>query len=220
MATKRSYDDGCATAHALDLVGERWALLVVRELLFGPKRFTDLRTGLPGASPNVLSQRLRELEESGVLRRRKLAPPSSARVYELTEWGRELEPVVMALGRWGARSPALPRKVSTSVDSMMCAVKTLYDPARATGFAADLGLSLDDDRFHLRFANGLMIRRGEPERPDAVVATTPGTLDQLLWSGRALSDAEAAGEATVTGDRDRVERFLTMFPMPEPALHP
>src|SRR5215204_4140654 len=90
MATMRTYDDGCAAAHALDLIGERWALLVVRELLLGPKRFTDLRAGLPNASPNVLAQRLRELEAAGIVRRRKLPPPAASRVYELTEWGQDL----------------------------------------------------------------------------------------------------------------------------------
>ena len=108
MATTRTYGDGCAIARALDVVGERWALLVVRELLLGPKRFTDLRRGLPNASPNVLSERLRELEHAGVVRRRKLAPPAGSRVYELTDWGLELEPLVLSLGRWGARSPAPP----------------------------------------------------------------------------------------------------------------
>src|SRR5215213_11249135 len=109
MATTRTYGDGCAIARALDLVGDRWALLVVRELLLGPKRYTDLRRGLPNASPNVLAQRLGELERAGVLRRRKLPPPAGSRVYELTEWGMELEPVVVSLGRWGARSPSKPR---------------------------------------------------------------------------------------------------------------
>src|SRR5690349_23072333 len=104
MATKRSYEDGCAAAHALDLIGERWALLVVRELVLGPKRFTDLRAGLPGISPNVLTQRLEELEAAAIVQRRKLPPPASAWVYELTDWGLELESVIMALGRWGARS--------------------------------------------------------------------------------------------------------------------
>ena len=105
MANKRSYDDGCAGAHALDLIGERWALLIVRELLLGPKRFTDLRTGLPGISPNVLSQRLEELERVAVVRRRKLAPPAGAWVYELTDWGKELGPIIIEPGRWGARFP-------------------------------------------------------------------------------------------------------------------
>jgi DNA-binding HxlR family transcriptional regulator len=103
MSARRKYDQGCGSAHALDLIGDRWALLVVRELLLGPKRFTDLRDGLPGIGPNVLSQRLKELEEVGVLRRHVLPPPAASAVYELTEWGRELEDVLVQLGRWGAR---------------------------------------------------------------------------------------------------------------------
>src|SRR3712207_2209728 len=103
----RTYDDGCAAAHALDLIGERWALLIVRELLLGPKRFTDLRAGLPGASADVLAQRLREMTESGVVRRRKLPPPAGSEVYELTDWGAGLEPVVTHLGRWGSASQSL-----------------------------------------------------------------------------------------------------------------
>src|SRR3977135_907512 len=102
MTTTRTYGDQRGVARALDVVGERWALLVVRELLLGPKRFTDLRTGLPHLSADVLSQRLRELERAGVVRRRKLPPPAGSRVYELTEWGRDLEPVVLDLGRWGS----------------------------------------------------------------------------------------------------------------------
>src|SRR5918998_3635780 len=124
---RRTYDDGCAAAHALDLVGERWALLVVRELLLGPKRFTDLRAGLPGASPNVLAQRLKELEQSGVVRRRKLPPPAAVQVYELTEWGAELEIVLKELGRWGARAP-LVQGAGMSFDAHLLSLKTLFDP--------------------------------------------------------------------------------------------
>src|ERR1051325_728736 len=103
--TKRSYEDAYGSAHALDLVGERWALLVMRELMLGPRRFSDLRAGLPGISANVLTQRLEWLEDTGVLARRELPPPSGARVYELTEWGYEAEPIFRVVGRWGARSP-------------------------------------------------------------------------------------------------------------------
>src|SRR6266700_1804746 len=99
MAAKRTYSDPCGIARALDLLGERWALLVVRELVLGPKRFTDLRAGLSNLSPDVLAQRLRDLERDGVVRRRKLPPPAGSRVYELTGWGRELEPILLALGR-------------------------------------------------------------------------------------------------------------------------
>jgi DNA-binding HxlR family transcriptional regulator len=105
MGSRRTYGDRCGIARALDVVGERWALLVVRELLLGPKRFTDLRAGLPGLSPDVLSQRLRELEQAGLVRRRKLAPPAGSRVYELTERGLAIEPILLELGRWGSQIP-------------------------------------------------------------------------------------------------------------------
>src|ERR671919_409087 len=102
--SKRHYEDACATAHAMDLVGERWALLVMRELMLGPKRFSDLRADLPGISANVLTQRLEGLEAAGIVVRRKLPPPASSQVYELTRWGYESEPIFQALGRWAARS--------------------------------------------------------------------------------------------------------------------
>src|SRR5688572_22300007 len=118
MTGKRSYGDQCGVARSLDLLGERWALLVVRELLFGPKRFTDLRAGLPGASPDMLAQRLRDLEEAGILIRRKLDPPAAVRVYELTDRGRALEPILIELGRWGSGLPLDPED-PLSADSML-----------------------------------------------------------------------------------------------------
>ena len=136
----RTYCDGCAAAHALDIIGERWALLVVRELLLGPKRFTDLRAGLPAVSPNVLAQRLRELERAGVLRRRKLPPPAASKVYELTEWGMELEPVIVRLGRWGARSPSKPRDAALGVDSLVLSFRTMFAPHTAEGLRASYEL--------------------------------------------------------------------------------
>jgi DNA-binding HxlR family transcriptional regulator len=150
----RTYDDGCAAAHALDLVGERWALLVVRELLLGPKRFTDLRAGIPKASPNVLSQRLRELERAGVVRRGKLPPPAASRVYELTDWGLELEPVIIRLGRWGARSPSKPRDAELGVDSLILSFRTMFDPRGAEEFGASYELRLGEDRFRAEVADG------------------------------------------------------------------
>src|SRR5690348_10996116 len=108
VARTRTIEDGCGIAHSQELLGQRWTLLVVRELLLGPKRFTDLRAGIPDISPNVLGQRLRELEGTGIIRRRKLAPPAATQVYELTEWGRDLEPTVLALGVWASRSPSFP----------------------------------------------------------------------------------------------------------------
>jgi DNA-binding HxlR family transcriptional regulator len=144
METMRTYGDGCAIARGLDLVGERWALLVVRELLLGPKRYTDLRRGLPNASPNVLSERLRELEREGVVRRRKLPPPAGSRVYELTDWGRELEETVMALGRWAARSPSQPSDAPIGVDSIVLALRARFDPHAAHGLGAGYELRLGE----------------------------------------------------------------------------
>src|ERR687894_966064 len=164
---RRTYDDGCAAAHALDLVGERWALLVVRELLLGPKRFTDLKAGLPGASPNVISQRLRDLEGVGIVRRRKLPPPAASRVYELTPWGEAPEPVIVRLGRWGARSPSKPRDAALGVDSLVLSFRTMFDARAAEGLRASYELRLGEDRFRALVDDGRFeISRRAAERPD------------------------------------------------------
>jgi DNA-binding HxlR family transcriptional regulator len=218
MVTKRTYCDGCAAAHALDLVGERWALLVVRELLLGPKRFTDLRAGLPSASPNVLAQRLRELEGAGVVRRRKLPPPAASRVYELTDWGMELEPVIVRLGRWGARSPSKPRDAALGVDSLILSFRTMFDPLAADGLTAIYELRLGEDRFCAEVADGRFeIFRGGAERPDATIETDAGTLAALIYEDHELAAAVHSGGVKIEGDESAVERFLTLFPLPEPA---
>ena len=131
MPTSRSYHDACPIARSLDVVGERWALLVVRELLLGPQRFSDLRQALPAVSSNLLTDRLRELEGHGVLARRKLPPPASVHVYELTPWGYELEPVIIGLGRWAARSPGHDPTLPLSAASLMFSFKAMVDPAAA-----------------------------------------------------------------------------------------
>jgi DNA-binding HxlR family transcriptional regulator len=218
MVTKRTYCDGCAAAHALDLIGERWALLVVRELLLGPKRFTDLRAGLPGASPNVLTQRLRELKGAGVVRRRKLPPPAASRVYELTEWGMELEAVIIQLGRWGARSPSRPRDAALSVDSLILSFRTMFDPLAAEGLTASYELRLGEDRFHAKVMDGRFeIVRGGAEEPDATIETDVGILAALVYEGPQLAEAVSSGEVKIEGDESMVARFLTLFPLPEPA---
>ena len=218
MITMRTYCDGCAAAHALDLVGERWALLVVRELLLGPKRFTDLRAGLPGASPNVLAQRLRELERAGVVRRRKLPPPAASRVYELTDWGMELEPVIVRLGRWGARSPSKPRDAALGVDSLILSFRTMFDSRAADGLRTSYELHLGEDVFRAEVADGRFeIVRGEAQRPDATIETDPAILAALVYEGRPLAEALRSGEVKVEGDESAVERFLTLFLLPEPA---
>ena len=217
MPTMRTYGDGCGIAHALDLVGERWALLIARELLLGPKRFTDLRAGLPNASPNVLAQRLRELEQAHVVRRRKLPPPAASSVYELTDWGRGLEPGIRALGLWAVRSPEFPHDVPISTDSVVLALGTFFDAEAAAGLDATFELRLDEARFRVRIADGaLELGRDPAPDADAAIETDAGTLGEVLWDGRDLGDAVREGELTIEGDRDAVERFVGLFPQPEP----
>ncbi|HKG35149.1 MAG TPA: winged helix-turn-helix transcriptional regulator [Solirubrobacterales bacterium] len=219
MTGKRRYDDACRFAHALDLVGERWALLVVRELLLGPKRFTDLRAGLPNASPNVLSQRLRELESAGVIRRRMLAPPAASRVYELTGWGRELEPVVTHLGRWGARAPVPPDSTCIGGDSIVLALRSLFDPEAAAGVKATCELRLGDDVYRVGVADGkLDLARGPAAEPEAVLRTDPDTFAAVLTGALKLTDAARSGAVEIDGPRRAVARLLELFPMPEPAV--
>ena len=215
---RRTYGEACAAAHALDLVGERWALLVVRELLLGPKRFADLRAGLPGVSPNVLAERLRGLEGVGVVRRRKLPPPAASRVYELTEWGEELEPVIFSLGRWGARSVLRAQDGGMSVDALVLSFRTMFDPRAADGLSATYELRLAEQTFRAVVADGRFdIARGVAERPDAVVDTNPATLAALVYGGRPLEEALDSGDVRIEGDGPAVERFLGLFPLPDPA---
>ena len=216
MLSGRSYRDSCGIARALDVVGERWALLVVRELLLGPKRFTDLRTGLPRVSPDVLAQRLRELEESGLVQRRTLAPPAASRIYELTPRGRELEPVVLALGRWGSTAPFPEAEAALGTDAIALALKTLFDGEAAGDLDAGYELRLGADRFRIRVAGGEMeLVRGSADAPDATVATDPGTLAEVLWHGRPQSEAEQEQRLKVSGSRAAARRLLTLFPLPE-----
>jgi DNA-binding HxlR family transcriptional regulator len=215
MVRRRTYGDRCGIARALDFVGERWALLVVRELLLGPKRFTDLRTGLPNLSPDVLTERLRELEDAGVVARRTLAPPAASRVYELTERGRELEPILLALGRWGSRAAFLAQDARMGTDSTVLALQTLFEPNAAEGFEATVELRLGEDRFGVRVADGeLALARGEADDPDAAITSAPGTLASVLWHGRRLDDALRAGDVAIEGSKRTVNRFLTLFPLP------
>jgi DNA-binding HxlR family transcriptional regulator len=213
----RTYGDPCGIARALDLVGERWALLIVRELLLGPKRFTDLRAGLPGASPNVLSQRLDELERAGIVRHRKLGPPAGVWVYELTDWGLELEPVILSLGRWGSRSRAKPA-AELSVDALILALKTTFDPRAAEGLRATYELRLGEDHFCIEIADGYIdLTRGSAGHPDATIETDRITLRGLIFGDRGFDAALHSGDLTFEGDRQAVERLLRLFPLPESA---
>lgn len=216
MSDRRSYGDPCGVARALDAVGERWALLVVRELLFGPKRYADLSRGLPAMSQNVLSQRLRELEESGIVLRRKLGPPARIHIYELTDRGRDLEPVLCALAVWGSREAVDP-DTELSVDALMLALKTTFDPSIARSLKADYELRFGDDRFHVSIAAGTCrIARGVAERVNAVIETDATTLRSIVFGGRQLAAAMVAGDLTLIGDLAAAEWFAGCFPRPKP----
>jgi DNA-binding HxlR family transcriptional regulator len=218
MTAKRTYGDRCGVARALDLVGERWALLVVRELLLGPKRFTDLRAGLPHVSPDVLAQRLRELEEAGIVRRGKLPPPAASRIYELTERGRALEPVILELGRFGSVAPLPPGEAEMGVDALAIALKSLFAPSATDGLPATYELRLGEDRFRIELAGGrLDIARGSADAPDATIESDAGTVATVLWHGRELAEARRSGDLSFSGSEEAVKRFLLMFPLPASA---
>jgi DNA-binding HxlR family transcriptional regulator len=193
----RTYGDQCGVARSLDVVGERWALLIVRELLLGPKRFNDLLAGLPRASPNVISQRLRDLTDSGVISHRDLGPPARVRVYELTEWGRELEPVIVHLGQWGTRAP-LPDDAGWSLDSLLIALRGTADPAVVKGryelrVGADV-VTVDGTSGSVR------MRRGTAGKPDAVLTTDADTLHAVTLGIRPIADAARSGDLRLDGD--------------------
>ena len=204
MPTSRSYGDACGIARALDVVGERWALLVVRELLLGPQRFSDLRRALSKASSNLVADRLRELDGHGVVHRRKLAAPAGSWVYELTEWGRELEPVVLALGGWGLRVPLPPEPTLSAVSVLLF----LRGSARPDPTAI-YRLELDDRVWTIRSSSGQVdVRPGEPAAADAALRTDPQTLNTLLTDPAAFDAAISDGSLVASGDLPAIRRLL------------
>jgi DNA-binding HxlR family transcriptional regulator len=215
MAGSRRYDDPCGIARALNAVGERWALLVVRELLFGPKRFAALSRGLPGMSQNVLSQRLRDLEEGGIVRRRTLGPPASTRVYELTPRGRDLEPVLLALAEWGSKDPIGAEDADMSVDAMMLALRTTFDPSAAHGLDARVALRFGDDLFLTEVHSGRfhLARAEEPVHADATFDTDVATFRSFVFGRSPLPP----NPPFLQGATEVAARFLTCFSRPDSA---
>ena len=208
----RRYGDPCGIARALDIVGDRWALLVVRELIFGPKRFLQLRHGLHGISPNVLSQRLRDLEDAGLVRHEMLEPPASVAVYELTARGLALEPVLLELGRWGSQEPVTTAR-ELSVSALLLALKTVFDPAAAAD--ATYAVRVDGQWFGLTVAGrSIDITPGQPQQPTVTFDTDAATLRAIAFGREPVAAAERDGRLTVDGDRAAAERFTQMFPAP------
>ncbi len=212
MRHTRSYDDPCGIARALDAVGDRWALLVIRELIFGPKRFLQLRSGLRSVSPNVLSQRLRDLEDAGIVRRGVLDRPASVAVYELTERGRALEPVLLELGRWGSREP-ITTSGEMSADALLLALQTAFDPAAAAD--GTVALDVDGDWFTVIVSDcSVQVARGRAAQPAVTFHADVATLRSVVFGREPIAAAEGAGRLTVTGDRVLAGRFARMFPAP------
>ena len=208
MPTTRTYGDRCGIARALDVVGERWALLVVRELLLGPQRFSDLRRALPRASSNMVADRLRELDGHGVVGRRTLPPPAGSTVYELTPWGRELEPVVLALGGWGIRAPQPPGQPTLSATSVLLFLRggAQVDPAAPP---AAYRFELGETVWTVRISGGAVeVEPGEPAAPEATLRIDPSTLNDVLADPRSLDAAVADGRAEVGGDVRALRRLL------------
>ncbi len=214
MPGTRSYDDHCGLSRALDIVGERWSLLVVRELLFGPKRFTDLRGGLPSVSPNVLTQRLRELESAGLVSHRGLPPPGVASVYELTARGNELEAAMILLARWGSGVP-LAKKAELSNNALMLALKTMFDPRRAHKLKMLLEVHLSGETFRVEIASGRfdVASRIEPGA-DVSIETDAPILRRLVFGARRIADAERNGALSIRGEKSVFTQFLSLFEQP------
>jgi DNA-binding HxlR family transcriptional regulator len=199
-------------AHALELIGERWAPLVLRELMFGPRRFSELKADLPGISANVLTQRLAELEERGLVRKAKLPPPASVQVYEATAWGLEASPVMQALGRWAVRSPRHDTSLFVSPVSIMMSMQTMFDPDRAKGFAGTLAFRFGERVYMVEVHDSrLSVRQGTPDATDAVIDATPEQIAAVLYGGAPV-DLWA-----VTGKKAVADRFTTLFSFPEKA---
>ena len=220
-ATRRWYDDACGTAMALEFVGERWSLLILRELMFGPRRFGEIKAQLPGISANVLTQRLASLAAGGMLVRRMLPSPASVQVYELTPWGYEIEPVMQTMGRWATRSPQHDPTLQLSPASAMLSLRTMIDPARAGDLRMTIGFRIGGDRFLGRLAAGdLAITREDPTGADVVVEADPTPLVVWVYVKRPIAAAEADGSLRIVGDRALAERFADLFALPPKIVAP
>lgn len=187
-------------------------MLVLRELAYGPRRFSELKADLPGISANVLTQRLTELEQRGIVRKTRLPPPASVQVYEATPWGLEAAPVIANLGRWAARSPLHDPTLPISHVAIMMSLQTMIDPERAEGMNGRLGFRLGDASYAATLADGrLDVKRGDVGGSDVVFTAAPAQLAAVIYGGAPL---ETIG---IEGDIALARRFVTLFPLPEKA---
>jgi len=220
---ERRYDDACGTALALDFIGERWSLLIMRELVFGPRRFGEIKANLPGISANVLTQRLDSLEEVGIVRRYHLPSPANVQVYDLTEWGREAAPLMRGLGRWAARSPRHDVSLFMSAASAMMSLQALVDPARAMALPVTVAFHFPGEDFVARVTGGeILVSRGVMGGPDLKGADLAFTGDTMamrrtIYGKAPLSRDGAGGTLAFAGEVDLVRSFIDLFRLPAKA---
>jgi DNA-binding HxlR family transcriptional regulator len=215
-AKSHRYDDACGTAHALEVFGDRWALLIMRELMLGPRRFSQLRADLPSVSASILTQRLSDLARRKVLVKTKLPPPAATPVYELTQWGYEAEPITSAMGRWAARSPSHDPSRRISGVSLLLSFRTMLDLGRCSGLDACLGFRFGEDVYGAYLTSkGLSVAQGDPPDPRVRFAGTPMALGAAVYGQMPLARLEAEGALQISGDRRLAQRFVTLFPLPE-----
>lgn len=220
-SSRRRYEDACGTAHAMDLIGERWALLVMRELMLGPKRFSDIRADLPGISANVLTQRLEGLEAAGIVTRQRLEPPASGQVYALTEWGHQARPIMGAMGRWATRSPGHDPGRHFSAVSLMLSFQAMNQPALSQDIKGVIGFRLGRASFHAKLGGAMVdVQRGGVPDADVTFTGAPATVAAAVYGGVPLAELERDGLLAIAGDRALAERFVTLFPLPPKAAKP
>lgn len=216
----RSYNQYCALARALDVVGERWTLLLVRELLLGPRRYKDLLRGLPGIGTNLLADRLKNLERLGIVRRRVLPAPAGSTVYELTDSGRGLEAAVFALGRWGARFLE-PRRESDATDPawFFVSIRATFRPDAAAELRESYEFRIDGEPFHASVDHGrVRTSQGPADDPDVIVTTDLESFVGLLSQELSPREGLAGGRIRVEGDESALDRFVEMFAWPAVAI--
>jgi len=214
-AKKRRFEDACGLAHGLDLVGERWALLIMRELLLGPRRFSDLRAALPGLSANVLTQRLGELEARHIVERLRLPPPANVQLYGLTSWGMEAEPMILAMAKWAYRSPGHDRMLPLSGVAMLLSLRINLASVKAGDLALTVGFTIDGTPYRGRLAAGAFtVEAGEAHAPDIAYAGKARGLAARFYGKVPLTELAMADMLTMKGDAALEQRFVTLFALP------
>ena len=212
------YDDACGAAFAMELVGERWSALVVRELMFGPRRFTDIRVGLPSISAKVLTERLEGLERAGLVQRRLLPPPAASQVYELTLLGQGADEALLAMCRWSFAVPGWDRSLPTSPAALMMSMQALFDADAAAGLRLEGAICIGDDMFRVSVAEShFNVERGEESDAQFVIAApSTGPLRRLIY-GKVAPEALADMGLSLSGDAALALQFSALFSLPKPA---